>query len=119
MPTPTDKYPAAGIMVGTSEGWLRFTVQWNKDNSTYRFVLWRSNDGPIVGETISNPFNGGSMSMKLVYAEGKYLFFVNGTEVYDSSSDNVTVGNENVRVGLYNDWQITFTDWKFTANETA
>ncbi len=119
MPTPTDKYPAAGIMVGTSEGWLRFTVQWNKDNSTYRFALWRSNDGPIVGETISNPFNGGSMSMKLVYAEGKYLFFVNGTEVYDSSSDNVTVGNENVRVGLYNDWQITFTDWKFTANETA
>ncbi|MDE5897628.1 MAG: hypothetical protein K2H43_07425, partial [Clostridia bacterium] len=119
MPTPTDKYPAAGIMVGTSEGWLRFTVQWNKDNSTYRFVLWRSSDGPIVGETISDPFNGGSMSMKLVYTEGKYQFFVNGTAVYDSSNDNVTVGSEGVRVGLFNDWQITFTDWKFTTNETA
>ena len=114
MPTPADKYPSAGFMVGTAESWLRFTVQWNKDNSTYRFVLWRSSGDPTVGGNIDAPFAEGGMALRLVYANNSYYFYVNGNLVYTAS--DTSFGG---KVGLFNDWQITFTDWGYTEGRDA
>lgn len=116
MPTPADLYPSVGYMVGTNDNWLRFTVQWVKDNSTYRFVLWRSNRDPIVGNTINNPFANGSMNVKLVYANGTYYFYANSALVYTTTE---SVGSGATHVGLFNDWQITFTDWNYSSGRDA
>lgn len=114
MPTPADQYPSAGFMVGTGESWLRYTVQWDKDNSTYRFVLWRSSGAPDVGANIESPFADGEMALRLVYANNNYYFYVNGKLVYTAL--DTSFGG---KVGLFNDWRITFTDWGYTEGRDA
>ncbi|MDE6373485.1 MAG: carboxypeptidase-like regulatory domain-containing protein, partial [Clostridia bacterium] len=101
----------AGFMVGTNDNRLCFTVQYNIDNSTYRFVLWRKPGDPIVGQNVENPFVNGSMNVKLLYANSTYYFYVNNVLVYSNSE--ISAG-DNVRVGLFSERQITFTDWSYT-----
>ncbi len=113
MPTSTDRYPMAGFMVGTGDDALRFTVQYNKDNSTYRYVVWNQVQGVVSagGSMASNPFESGSMNIKLVHDAEGYKFYVNGELAYSTEKSF----GEDTRVGLINEAQITFKDWKYSA----
>ncbi|MDE5897529.1 MAG: hypothetical protein K2H43_06930, partial [Clostridia bacterium] len=112
----TQYWTDAGFMVGTNENRLCFTVQYNIENSTYRFVLWRKPGDPIVGQNVESPFASGSMNLKLLYANETYYFYVNDTLVYSNSE--ISAG-DNVRVGLFNERKVTFTDWNYTEGREA
>ena len=59
----------------------------------------------------SNPFESGSMNIKLVHDAEGYKFYVNGELAYSTEKSF----GEDTRVGLINEAQITFKDWKYSA----
>ena len=118
----TNDWYSAGFEVGIGNKIYRFVMRKSAANGVngncYDMVAWHSTiDQPAISnnDLKTNPFTqtGETADIALVYSNGKYYFFINGTLCNTVEEDN---GTESVRLALFCEKQITYTDWGYSTD---
>ena len=134
----TELWPSVGLIVGTGkDNYVRFSIIRNTDvnPNVYAIRVGNAAGKEIVKwfsdiETLqaNQPFgaNGsGDMQLGLVYQNGYYYVYVNGVlattyNENDLLSSKISIknslGNGNLKLGLFAERKVTFADWNYSTD---
>ncbi len=134
----TELWPSVGLIVGTGkDNYVRFSIIRNTDvnPNVYAIRVGNAAGKEIVKwfsdiETLqaNQPFgaNGsGDMQLGLVYQNGYYYVYVNGVlattyNENDLLSSEISIknslGNGNLKLGLFAERKVTFADWNYSTD---